>query len=61
MTKSEKENILFHINDKANTATQAQYNAELKGKLYLREFYQGQYMAFNEMYSFITNIHTNDE
>jgi len=61
MTKAEKENILFHINDKANTATEAKYKAELKGSLYLREFYQGQYMAFNEMYSLISNIHTEDE
>lgn len=59
MTKKDKDLLLFHANEKACIASKmmhAQQPDSLKS-----HFYHGQFMAFNEIYSMITNIKADDE
>jgi hypothetical protein len=44
--------LLFHVNDKANHATTQKQVATEDN----RQYWQGQYMAFAEMYSMLSNI-----
>ena len=64
MNKTDKELLLFYINDKANSASKLMelYRSETIKKASSKfNFYYGQYLAFSEMYSFVTNIHPDDE
>lgn len=45
--------IMFHVNEKANTAS-GQMRKDYKEDT--KNFHRGQYMAFNEVYSMLTNI-----
>jgi len=47
------DSLLFHANDKANTASKIMNDEKEKNR---KHFYAGQYMAFNEFYSLLTNI-----
>ena len=56
MTAEEKkliELIEFHVNDKANHAAKMEADIIQQEKA---EFWQGQYQAFNEIYSLLQNI-----
>ena len=56
MTPEEKkliELLKFHANDKANRSLKLKDSSEGKQE---SEFYHGQYLAFNEIYSMLINI-----
>jgi hypothetical protein len=45
--------LIFHVNKKANEATEIKLKAKDEEG---RKFWQGYYMACNEIYSMLTNI-----
>lgn len=61
MTKKDKESLLFHINAKAVDAEKRRQASDYLEIATEVAFWRGQYMAFNEMYSMVTNIRTDDE
>lgn len=59
MTSEEKkllELLEFSVNEKANEATAQKRICADERKTLRANFWQGQYMAFNEIYSMIQNI-----
>lgn len=60
MTKKDKEMLLFYLNDKANSATKMRYDI-IDQESNTAYFHKGCYSAFKEMYSLVSNIHTDDE
>ena len=59
MTKEERKLIdllKFHVNEKANNATTKKIRCCDENKTNRANFYQGQYMAFNEIYSMLLNL-----
>lgn len=60
MTKDEKELLLFWANKRANEATKLKQDIILQDDP-MTEFYQGQYMAFCEVYSMINHMHINED
>ena len=59
MTKKDKELILFWLNKKAVDSHKSEM--EWRDDLYKESFHRGQYQAYNEIYSMITNMHAEDE
>ena len=56
MTKEEKkliELLEFSVNEKANKATSMMQSAKTSGKV---DFYNGQHLAFSEVYTMLQNI-----
>ena len=56
-TKEVIECLKFHVNKKANEATKMRYKANESGDKIIESFQQGQYMAFNEVYSMLNQWH----
>jgi hypothetical protein len=61
MTKKDKEMLLFYMNKKANERYKLKQECIELGEHDRANYFDGQKMAFNEMYSFVTNIHAEDE
>jgi hypothetical protein len=57
MKDKEIEAIMFAVNEKANEAAKKIHEVEDKVQ---SEFWHGQYMAFNEVYSLLKNTYENN-